>query len=62
MYIYILLIITTLFISSCSFETEGIFEAEKTNIGTNKLDILNLKIKKGETKKSYIINKHCLTY
>ena len=51
MYIYIFLIITSFFLSSCSFQ------AEKTSIGTNKLDILNLKIKKGKTNKSHIIKK-----
>ena len=57
MYIYIFLIITSFFISSCTFNTEKLFKAEKTIIGTNKLDILNLKIKNGETRKSYIIKK-----
>ena len=57
MYIYIFLIITSFFISSCTFNTEKLFKAEKTIIGTNKVDILNLKIKNGETRKSYIIKK-----
>lgn len=57
MYIYIFLIITSFFISSCTFNTEKLFKVEKTIIGTNKLDILNLKIKNGETRKSYIIKK-----
>jgi len=57
MYIYIFLIITSFFISSCTFNTEKLFKAEKTFIGTNKLDIVNLKIKTGETRKSYIIQK-----
>jgi len=43
MYIYIFLIVTSFFISSCTFKTEKLFKAEKTIIGTNKLDILNLK-------------------
>ena len=57
MYIYIYLIITSFFISSCTFNTEKLFKVEKTIIGTNKLDILNLKIKNGKTRKSYIVKK-----
>ena len=57
MYIYIILIITSFFLSTCSFDTKNIFEPETNNIGANKLDILNLKIKKGKTNKSYIIEK-----
>ena len=57
MYIYIILIITSFFLSTCSFDTKNIFEPETNNIGANKLDILDLKIKKGKTNKSYIIEK-----
>ena len=57
MYIYIFLIITSFFLSTCSFDTKNLFEPETNNIGANKLDILDLKIKKGKTNKSYIIEK-----
>ena len=50
MYTIILILISTIFISNCGLKPE------KINSGTNKLAILNLNLKKGETKKSTIVN------
>ena len=50
MYTIILILISTIFISNCGLKPE------KINSGTNKLSILNLNLKKGETKKSTILN------
>ncbi len=50
MYTIILTLISTIFISNCGLKPE------KINSGTNKLAILDLNLKKGETKKSTILN------
>ena len=49
MYTIILLLISTIFISNC------VFKPEEITSGTNKLSIINLNLKKGETKKSTIL-------
>ncbi len=49
MYTIILILISTIFISNCGLKPE------KVSSGTNKLAILNLSLKKGETKKSTVL-------
>ena len=49
MYTIILILISTFFISNCGLKPE------KVSSGTNKLAILNLSLKKGETKKSTVL-------
>ena len=49
MYTIILLLISTVFISNCGLTPE------KVTSGTNKLAILNLNLKKGETRKSTVL-------